>query len=303
MALSNFGTRLSGLAGLASGLAQLLGKRRDGGHSFYNVGNFLGELNQKGGLYKPNLFFVEITPKNPQEWWGGGGGAFNLEPFRFLCSSASLPGIQILASDHRRQNFGSMDRRPYNVQTTDIPLTFFIDNSGVVPEFFNLWTRNIINYDYTFGEHAESGTHGAQLFETAYRDRYLCTIKIRCLTGAGRGPSGNANTPFVLMEYTLNEAWPLQIGDVSTAWSETDTFATLPVQFTFRTYNTLAQDQAAPFGSRAFSLSEILGLISGGIGIVQGLSRGNSKQSVIANAVNVLANRQIFGNLIGRAMS
>ena len=310
MGLSNFGSKIAGIAGFASGLLGQLGRNRDGGHSAYNVGKFLSEINQTNGLYKPNLFFVEIFPKNPQAWWAGFGGAVSMEPFRFLCNSASLPGIQILASDHRRQNFGSMDRRPYNVQTTDIPLTFFIDGQGYVPGFFQAWARNVINFDYTHGEHSEAAAHGAQLFETSYRDRYLCTIKINCLTGAGFADGSgsqlgrtNANVGFKLMEYTLHEAWPLQIGDVTTAWSETDTFATLPVQFTFRTYDTLVRQQYNSFGSRALGLGEILGLISGGIGILQGLNSGNSKQAIIANAVNVLANRKIYGNLIGRAMS
>ena len=303
MGLKNFGSTIGGLAGLASGLAGNFGGTK-GGDSAYNINKFQQAIDVNGGLYKPNLFFVEIFPQNPEEWWGGNGGAIDLEPYRFLCNSASLPGIQILASDHRRQNFGSMDRRPYNVQTTDIPLTFFIDNAGTVPNFFNLWTNNIINYDSTNGELQESGTHGAHLFETAYRDRYLCQIVITCLSGAGDGPTGNANTGFRIMQYTLEEAWPLQVGDVTVAWSETDTFTTIPISFTFRNYKTLMKQQASPVGSRAFSLSETLGLISGGVGMIQSIAGGgNSNQSIIANAANVLANRKVFGNLIGRAMS
>ena len=303
MGLKNFGSTISGLAGLASGIAGNFGGTK-GGDSAYNINKFQQAIDVNGGLYKPNLFFVEIFPQNPEEWWGGNGGAIDLEPYRFLCNSASLPGIQILASDHRRQNFGSMDRRPYNVQTTDIPLTFFIDNAGTVPNFFNMWTNNIINYDSTNGELQESGTHGAHLFETAYRDRYLCRVVITCLSGAGDGPTGNANTGFKIMEYTLEEAWPLQVGDVTVAWSETDTFTTIPISFTFRNYKTLIKQQASPVGSRAFSLQETLGLISGGIGMIQGIAGGgNSNQSIIANAANVLANRKVFGNLIGKAMS
>jgi len=300
MGLSSFGSAITGLAGLASGLTSGTGSK--GGDSFYNINKFTQAINENGGLYKPSLFYVEIFPHNPAEWWGGNGGAIDIDSYRFLCNSASLPGIQILASDHRRQNFGSMDRRPYNVQTTDIPLTFFIDGAGTVPNFFNLWTRNIINYDSTNGELQESGSHGAHLFETAYRDRYLCKVVITCLSGAGFGdePAAtfennsqfNVNSGFKIMQYTLTEAWPLQVGDVTVAWSETDTFSTLPVQFTFRHYNTLMKQQTAAVGSRAFSLSETLGLISGGIGMVQGLS-GGSNQSIIMNAVNMLAGKKL----------
>jgi len=177
MGLSNFGSTITGLAGLASGMTS--GRGSKGGDSFYNINKFQESIGPQGGLYKPSLFYVEIIPSSPQ-WWAGPSPHL-LEPFRFLCNSASLPGIQILASDHRRQNFGSMDRRPYNVQTTDIPLTFFIDNGGRVANFFNMWTRSIINYDSTDGELQETGKTGAMLFETNYRKSYICSVVITCL--------------------------------------------------------------------------------------------------------------------------
>jgi hypothetical protein len=302
MGLKNFGSTITGLAGLASGLTG--GKGSKGGDSFYNINKFQESIDEHGGLYKPTLFYVEIHPMYPNKWWGGPGSAIDLEPFRFLCNSASLPGIQLLASDHRRQNFGSMDRRPYNVQTTDIPLTFFIDNGGRVANFFNMWTRNIINYDSSLGELSATADNDAHLFEIAYRDKYLCQVVITCLSGAGFGdePAAtkennsqfNVNSGYKIMQYTLNEAWPLQVGDVTVAWSETDTFSSLPVQFTFRNYKTLMKQQLQAVGSRAFSLSETLGLISGGIGVVQGLtSGGGSNQSIIMNAVNMLAGKKI----------
>jgi len=98
------------------------------------------------------------------------------------------------------------------------------------------------------------------------------------------------------MQYTLEEAWPLQVGDVTVAWSETDTFSSLPVQFTFRNYKTLMKEQVEAVGKRAFSLSETLGLISGGVGVVQGLTSGGSNQSVIMNAVNMMAGKKIRSN-------
>ena len=68
-----------------------------------------------------------------------------------------LPGVQIITSDHRRQNMGTFDRRPFGVQVTDIPLTFMLDNDGYVLKLFNDWTNSIVNYD--FGNSGEFGTN------------------------------------------------------------------------------------------------------------------------------------------------
>ena len=47
-----------------------------------------------------------------------------------MCNSASLPGVQMLTSDYRRQGYGTFDRRPFGVQVTDIPLTSVTDMPG-----------------------------------------------------------------------------------------------------------------------------------------------------------------------------
>ena len=71
----------------------------------------------------------------------------------FLCSSAALPGVQIITSDHIRQNMGTFDRRPFGVQVTDIPLTFMLDQRGTIQDLFRTWTNDIVNYQYNNGEH------------------------------------------------------------------------------------------------------------------------------------------------------
>ena len=58
MGLKNFGSTIGGLAGLASGLAGNFGGTK-GGDSAYNINKFQQAIDDNGGLYKPNLFFVE----------------------------------------------------------------------------------------------------------------------------------------------------------------------------------------------------------------------------------------------------
>ena len=202
----------------------LLDRRSKGNDSRFALNKFTAKLgsNQIDGLYQPSRFCVKIYP---------GPGASEIvrtgvEDMTFLCSSASLPGVQIITSDHRRQNMGTFDRRPFGVQVTDIPLTFMMDQRGKLQTIFRRWTNDIVNYSYTRGEHGMDDT-GKNLFEVGYKDDYACEIEIFCLDVRQQ----------TIIRYHLYEAFPMQIGDVTTAWAENDSFAVLPVQFTFRTYD------------------------------------------------------------------
>jgi len=214
---------------------------RDGGKARFSLNNFIAKINDSNinGLWQPSRYVVEIYP--------GTGCSETVKTStkdtRFLCNSASLPGVQIITSDHRRQNMGTFDRRPFGVQVTDIPLTFFIDQGGMILDLFRTWTNDIVNYAYTKSDGSGGGEHGSvsttlptgarHLFEVAYRSSYLCEIYIYCMDQKQEN----------IIRYHLHEAFPMQVGDVTAAWSETDSFGILPVQFTFRTYDVEITDR------------------------------------------------------------
>ena len=324
MGLMNIGSGISGIAGLGSGLAQnFFGSKRDGAKSTLSLQTFLGQLNARGGLYRPTLFMVMVTPKDRNRFYKkippvqAAGEPLEIDidvperPIMMLCNSAALPGAQIITSDYRRQGYGTFDRRPFGIQVTDIPLTFFIDNDGLVLSFFNSWINNIVNLDTGKGEHHDD-FHDKQLFEIGYRDDYLCTIDIFCLRGdlSHDKSKGNAIGQAAAMEqsvihYQLHEAFPIQVGDITVAWAETDSFSLLPIQFTFRSYtvDTLKDQKKKhkgkhPMGPRAFSMAEKIGLIAGAAGQIGSL-QGASKQSIATNAINILNNRQIMSTTGG----
>lgn len=310
MSLSNIGSKISGLAGLGSGLAQLLlGPRRRGMNSELNVNKLVAEMGRKGGFYKPSLYVVKVVPKNPLKFFGNAisptmpkditkmGAEENFErQSMFLCNSVNLPGTQILANDHRRQNYGTYDRRPYNAQVTDTQLTFFVDNDGFVMNHFDEWSNAIVNKNASNGEDSIDPATGQNLFEIGYRDTYLCNIEIFCLTGditAEQGFEANA-----CLHYTLREAFPILTGDISLAWSETDAFSILPVQFHFRTYDverlSIGKRDNIPFGN-GMGIHEVLGIIAGVAGQV-GSMGGQSKQAIIASGMNQLNNRVMLNS-------
>ena len=71
MSLFTKGTSvIGGLAGLGAGIAQgFFGSRRDGAQSPYNIQDISSRLNEVNGLYKPNLYFVQIHAHNAGDFW------------------------------------------------------------------------------------------------------------------------------------------------------------------------------------------------------------------------------------------
>ena len=132
----------------------------------FSLNEFLSHITSHDGLYKQSLYLVEILPHKDASWLTNKIG--DSKKLSLFFNSASLPGAQVLSSDHRRQTYGTFDRRPFGIQVTDIPITFFVDNAGYILTFFNDWFNNIINYNVGMGEHATSATK-QQLFEVNYR--------------------------------------------------------------------------------------------------------------------------------------
>ena len=238
-------SRLGPIFGTAVGIADILLNRfrgPSGNDARFSLNKFKAKLNDTNinGLWQPSRFVVKIHPR-------AGASDYvreNVENLSFLCSSAALPGIQVITSDHRRQNMGTFDRRPFGVMVTDIPLTFFMDQRGLVQSLFRAWTNDIVNYSYANGEHGREGDK--HLFEVGYREDYLCDMDIYCLDQKQEN----------IIRYHLYEAFPMQVGDVSAAWSETDSFGTLPVQFTFRTYD-IQQEALGTEGAESVSESAV----------------------------------------------
>jgi hypothetical protein len=272
-----------------------------------NLSGFISEVANKGGLYKPNLFLVMIDPPKGLPFSDTEGK----RQISYLCNSAALPGVQILSNDHRRQGYGPFDRRAFGVQVTDIPLTFFVDNSGHMLRFFHSWFDQIVHYHYGSsgkdgsggGEHsvAQTSSGDAQLFELGYRENYITKIHIYCFDHSGSK----------ILHYILHEAYPIQMGDLTVAWAESDSYSILPIQFTFRTYDVNQMDPhpdiGAGFGGenkiyvagrasagttgRSMNIVGALSTIAGTIGMVKNMA---STPLSVGSAINLVNNQKLF---------
>ena len=95
-----------------------------------------------GGLARPPLFLTTVLP--PRALISEG-------PQPLLCSSATLPGKQIIPVDHKRLGYGTLDRRVSGAVMPDVSLTFFVGTNGEPLTYFNKWLDNIF---YTDARHS-----------------------------------------------------------------------------------------------------------------------------------------------------
>ena len=90
------------------------------------------------------------------------------------------------------------------------------------------------------------------------------------------------------MKYTLYEAFPMQIGDVTVEWGANDSFATVAVVFTYRYYQMNSVAVLTP-GSGGGILSSI----RNGLGVVNRLMTSAPARAVL-NGLNIAEGNKLF---------
>jgi len=246
----------------------------------FNINQFASKVNAVNSLYRPSMFYVEITPPpwvfKSSGLFGNLSTAINLSNLRFLCSSANLPGVNTLLADVRTQGYGPIERRPYGVIFSDVATTFFMDNANVTLSFFHKWMQNIVQFN---DSKTGATSDGGYPFEVGYYKDYATTVTIYFIDETGG---------FGIRRVELLNAYPTSVGDVTLNWNSTDDLALLPVNFTFKSFTT---DWLEPVGTqgivdRLFSALDQFQKIRTSVSTLQNLQAPSS----VADAVNIVNN-------------
>lgn len=175
----------------------------------FNINEFKSNVISKG-LAKTSKFFVDITrPSDVQS------------NIKFLCDSASLPGIAFQTADVRQNGYGNIDSIPYVTTFETLQLTFLVDNDGDIYRYFHDWMFNIVNFN-EIGT-GENSTTPHSLY--SFPDTYRTTITVTHLNDAMRE----------IVKYKLHKAYPTNVGAISVAWAE-GAVARLPVSFAYNSW-------------------------------------------------------------------
>lgn len=265
----------------------------------FNVGTFIGAMEQANGFARANRYLVTID--RPRGAWAQGMDSVT-QQLVFFCDNINIPGAQVTpSSDHRRNVIGPPDRRAASILPAEITASFMLDARGRNLAFFQEWVSNIIymGNNRASAENQVSKKTGAAFGEMAYRQDYVTTIKIDTF-------DMSANKINTLTAY---EVWPSMLGDVTLGWAQNDEIPRVTVNFNLR--NWVQENHELPegqdvfdgdsfFSSRALTpFEQLLRIGQTGTALKASWKTPNN----VGDVINVLSNAQQFGKAIAGRFS
>lgn len=241
----------------------------------FNITDISSAINKHGGLAKPSMFFVRITPPSALIQ-----SAYSRDAM-FFCDAAQLPGINFSATPIKAVGYGTSEQRPMDAGFSPVNTSFIVDANGRGIRFFQQWLALINNWS----RESTGIMRGTRLSygEWNYPSTYEGTVEIHSLDPSK--PEGKE-----IVVYQLSRAFPIQVGDVSVAWEMNDSIMRLPVVFAYNTWNTINVPQTLNDNNDAASFTsqvDTLRTNSYGYGITL-LQNGTATPSAAARFADTL---------------
>lgn len=190
----------------------------------FNVEKFKSQTS--GGFLRPSNFLVYIYPPS---WAKETEDRFDIA---YLTSATSLPGMQILTQDARIYGAGPLVKMPYDVATTDVTMTFYVDANGKSINYFYEWLKNIVNLSHDQTQ-VRSGAYSNQV---AYRSWYSTSIDIMLFNDRPNGDPTESAQDSALAIYTLFDAYPINVSEPGLSWQSGNEILQFSVTFTYRSF-------------------------------------------------------------------
>lgn len=247
----------------------------------FDINGFRSNILGESGLLKTNLFLVTI--QFPAEFAQTQTQLMKITPrtLMMFTDQVSLPGISLGSEDQvRRYGTGVAEKMPYGVFFTDLSVNFLADGRGEILKMFHNWMKYIVNYDSR--SNLQNGLNFAVPYEVAYKDEYAAVMTIDVFNEAGDK----------IITYTLNNVYPLFLGEVGLSWADNDNIMKIPVTFTYSDWQTDSMTITAPSAGVSNRLTTLQKILKIGT-VIQTISSLKKPQN-IGDAVNVLNNANIL---------
>jgi hypothetical protein len=193
------------------------------------ISDIIAQINEAGGLARPNRFSVQIVPPKvlsataesaPIDYFSALGVNDGMQSrLDFMCNRAELPSRSFSTSDAR--TYGSFFKIPYVDSYADLTLSFIVGHDMMEKFFFDAWV-------YTIQDPETSDFN--------YVDEYATTIDIYQLDEFDDATYG----------IRAFQCWPVALGQLSLAYDERNTYHVYPVTFTFRKWINLKVNTGTP---------------------------------------------------------
>lgn len=214
-------TGLNALGTYAAGKSLLAGSVKSRSATDNNYQNFLTEL-RTNSIGRTNYFDVRITPPRVLI----GDRAKVAPKLSLYAEGAPLPGISLQTDELKRFGIGPIEKYPYSLQTNSISLNFIGDGKGEIYKFFYNWIQNIVRGDTTViasGQAQGLSENGLAPYEVEFKNEYIVPIDLFVYNESYE----------TILHYTLRDAFPVRIPDVSLSWSNDNSIMQFAVDFEF----------------------------------------------------------------------
>jgi hypothetical protein len=240
-----------------------------------DLNNFISTVSKLNGFSRPNHFYVEIAPPIVMR-----DKTDDLRTLPFLCESANLPGVALATSEIRRYGYGPTEKKPYAPIFVDTSMTFLVDGSGLIQNFFYKWMNSIVKFDsMPWGNGVQAGGKTLFPFEVNYKEQYATDIIITTVD--------DANNDIVTVR--LTEAYPIFMGDVSLSWADTDSISRLPITFAYFNWKIENINYSQLQKERSPGLIQNLLKVGTAIQVLADIKKPNN----VADVINVVNNSKI----------
>jgi hypothetical protein len=180
----------------------------------FNISEFKSRINRFGGPARTSLFVVTFSPRGiPREF-------ITTENLRFFCQTITMPGVNLELMPYRQSGIGYPEFMPMNVAPDSLNGVFMLDSSHVIMSFFHNWINSVVNVNGDVGPNSR----GVEQKEINYKSDYTTTMEIDFFTT-------HDQNRFYRCIY--DGVFPTQVGSLTLNWSDNDSIATLPVNFSY----------------------------------------------------------------------
>lgn len=183
------------------------------------------------GILKTNKFDIVITTPRGLTTFPSMSESGRL--LTLYGESAAVPGVASLTHDVRRFGYGPTEKKPVHPMFTDWVVTFRVDGSGRIQDFFRQWMRLITNFEMVGPDgNGTIGTRngpmtGQYVWELAYKNDFATEAVVTAYSDNGAKS----------ISVNIHECWPIYVGDLQFDWSRNNEYARLPVTFTYSSWS------------------------------------------------------------------
>jgi len=233
----------------------------------FNISEFKSRMDRFGGPARTSLFTVQLV--------GGPDSTFITgNDLMFFCKNVSLPGIDVGTIDYRPNGIDIPQSMPISISAEPLNCIFMMDSDHRVLSFFHAWMQKVVNYSTSGGNFAS--VNDQLPYELGYKNEYSCRMIIRYYS--------NYSSSRNFYEVILDDVYPKTVQSVDLGWETNNSFATLPVAFSYGKIRYAAETTGSP--TERFSRGTgLLDLITT-IGTVGQLIDQSSRPRSIQDAIN-----------------